>query len=110
MRFELSLLSIVLASACLPYGQLHGKETPSVKRFCAHEWPVDFEMQEYCQKTQFKAVAETDEIIKGMGSNVTLGHVFGTCFSDWRKPFGVDWTMVVYCYQNQKRAYNRLTR
>jgi hypothetical protein len=82
---------------------------PTMRTFCAKEWPNDFRMQEYCIKQQIDGWRRVGSMIDRAPAG--LKTAYGQCAIDWRWGKGdneYDWRMVAYCMEKQRDAYTRV--
>ena len=92
------------------------------KDYCANKWPTDYQMREYCEDQQNSAnnklfsLAESNGLVKnGRLSPSSNGNdherIIYRCMKKWEQPSfeTYDFTMVVYCIEQQFDAYNKTT-
>lgn len=99
------MLLIALALAQAPF-DTNADFVALAKEHCRHEWPADFQMQEYCLRgqaagmLQFKAAS--DELGKPFESTLEK------CTEEWTKDRIPDWQMIGDCAAKQAEAFRRL--
>jgi len=94
-----------------------------IREFCANKWPNDYSMREYCENEQGKANRKLFDIArkKGLVKNDRLSvspkggdheKIIIRCMNKWEKSRfqTYDFTMVVYCIEQQFEAYDKTTR
>lgn len=97
-----------------------GDKPTGIKGYCANKWPNDYQMREHCENQQIEANQELFAIAEEKGL-VQNGHlsaspsgnatekIINRCMNKWeKKRFQTyDFTMVVYCIEQQFNAFNR---
>jgi hypothetical protein len=86
-------------------------EALKVKAHCAAKWEADFRMQKYCVDQQTEAAMKLGpEMSKVMDNpNSELAQALGVCVAKWTDEAEFrDWRMILYCWEQQKKAYRAL--
>jgi hypothetical protein len=67
-------------------------------------------MVEYCQTHQREALSAVGKLARGEASEGPQLIMLGECLERWQEGRGYDFRMVMYCYDRQSEAYERLQR
>ncbi len=70
---------------------------------CKSEWGTDFEMQEYCQKNQYKALSKWN-VVKDSKDGLLRG-IINKCSTDWPD----DFVMKFDCYEKQGTGLKQMS-
>jgi len=113
---------VIAMAAMVSFANADDSQYSRIKDHCRTQWLTDYEMQEYCYKNQVTAMhkvadryypytkdfdmADYDHIADVLAETV----IVLTCLMKWRdKSFDTwNWQMVLYCCDNQFKAYNRM--
>lgn len=79
-----------------------------LKRICREKWGTDYEMIEYCQGKQMKALVNLGGLLESFSKGSAQRDILNRCLDKWEKGKGSDWETVEYCYGRQLGAYQRL--
>ena len=105
MRTLVVFGSVICLAA--PAVALGGQIEETIAARCVAKWGDDYSMVEYCIKQQAEAANEVAEI-KRTASGEPL-KILERCFAKWYDDGeGADWPMVLYCWDKQMDAWERL--
>ena len=79
-----------------------------MRAWCAAKWVNDYSMQDYCFTKQAEAAVELQPILRS--THPVEKKIIQQCLAKWKEGPTFDFSMVLYCYNQQIDAWNRINR
>lgn len=84
-------------------------QDPTIKKQCAKDWPTDYRMQRYCIEKQIEAVNRLKPAWVDLKKGTPEYNILIRCYQQWPNSLGgYDHSMVLYCLNQQLKAYREL--
>ena len=104
---------IAIAIACLLTVASIGNASESkdaIRAKCKNEWPTDYGMQKYCIDKQMESVKQFNSYQDRWPEGSEERNILIRCFGKWAGDDGskADYSMTVYCFDQQLEAYQSL--